>query len=52
VFEEHGEITRVILTVTYESQEARDTATRSGMARGMIAGYNRLEEMLATVSSK
>lgn len=47
VFEQHGAITRVKLTVLYESTEARDMASRSGMERGMIAGYNRLEEMLA-----
>jgi hypothetical protein len=32
----------------YESQEARDTASRSGMENGMIAGYNRLEQLLAS----
>ncbi|MEO8130382.1 MAG: SRPBCC family protein [Bryobacteraceae bacterium] len=51
-FEEHGEITKVKLTVLYESKEARDTATRSGMEHGMIAGYNRLEKVLASGSSK
>jgi hypothetical protein len=34
--------------VLYESQEARDAASRSGMERGMVAGYNRLEELLAS----
>ena len=33
------------LTVLYESKEARDTATRSGMEQGMAAGYNNLEEL-------
>lgn len=42
-----GDVTRVRLTVRYETKEARDTATRSGMERGMIAGYDRLEQVLA-----
>jgi uncharacterized protein YndB with AHSA1/START domain len=49
VFEEKGEITRVKLTVLYESKEARDTATRSGMEVGMVASYNRLEQVLASL---
>jgi uncharacterized protein YndB with AHSA1/START domain len=49
VFEEKGEITKVKLTVLYESKEARDTASRSGMEHGMLAGYNRLEELLASM---
>ena len=49
VFEERAATTKMRLTVLYESKEARDTASRSGMERGMIAGYNRLEEMLASI---
>jgi uncharacterized protein YndB with AHSA1/START domain len=49
VFVEAGEITKVTITVLYESKEARDTASRSGMERGMAAGYNRLEEQLAAM---
>ena len=33
----------------YESKEARDTASRSGMEHGMAAGYNRLEELLSSM---
>jgi len=33
--------------VTYESKEAPDLATQSGVEHGMAAGYNRLEELLA-----
>ena len=51
VFEERGALTKVKLTVLYESKEARDTATRSGMEHGMVAGYNRLEELLASIST-
>jgi uncharacterized protein YndB with AHSA1/START domain len=51
VFEERGDITKVKMTVLYESKEARDTAQRSGMEHGMIAGYNRLEEVLASLGA-
>src|SRR5262249_22092018 len=47
VFEDRGQITRIKLTVLYESKEARDTATRSGMDQGMAVGYSRLEQVLA-----
>jgi uncharacterized protein YndB with AHSA1/START domain/effector-binding domain-containing protein len=47
VFVEEGDITKVTITILYESKEARDTARRSGMEHGMAAGYNRLEEMLS-----
>jgi len=50
VFEENKKgNTRVKLALLYESKEARDTATRSGMERGMAAGYSRLEEMLSSM---
>lgn len=47
-FDETNGVTSVRLVVRYESTEARDTASRSGMERGMIAGYNRLEELLVS----
>jgi uncharacterized protein YndB with AHSA1/START domain len=47
VFTENGPITKVEITVLYESKEARDVASRSGMERGMAAGFNRLEALLA-----
>ncbi len=50
VFEDMREITRMTMTILYESQEARDTARRSGMERGMVAGYNRLEALLPTLA--
>jgi uncharacterized protein YndB with AHSA1/START domain len=46
VFVETGGITRATITVLYASQEARDTARRSGMEYGMAAGYDRLEALL------
>ena len=51
VFVERGEITRMTITVLYESKEARDTAKRSGMEHGMAAGYNRLDEQLAALAA-
>jgi uncharacterized protein YndB with AHSA1/START domain len=48
IFEERNGITRVTLTVRYESKEARDVASRSGMEHGIVAGYNRLEQILAS----
>ena len=48
-FNERDDITKTRITVRYESQEARDIASRSGMEHGMAAGYNRLEELLPTL---
>jgi hypothetical protein len=52
VFVETREITRTTITVLYESQEARDTARRSGMEYGMAAGYDRLETLLPTLTGE
>jgi uncharacterized protein YndB with AHSA1/START domain len=52
VFVQEGEITKVKITVLYESKEARDTASRSGMEQGMAAGYNRLEELLSSIPAR
>ena len=49
VFVEDGAITRITITVLYQSREARDTARRSGMEQGMAAGYNRLEDVLSSL---
>ena len=42
---------RTTLTITelYSSKEARDGALRTGMTEGMAAGYDRLEELLASL---
>jgi uncharacterized protein YndB with AHSA1/START domain len=45
-FLEEGDITRVTITILYQSKEARDTARRSGMDQGMAASYSRLDEQL------
>ena len=47
-FQQQGGITKIKLVVLYESKEARDTASRSGMEYGMAAGYSRLEEVLSS----
>ncbi|MGD0668068.1 MAG: SRPBCC family protein [Bryobacteraceae bacterium] len=52
VFVEKGDITKITITVRYESKEARDTARRSGMEHGMAASYNRLEEQLPAMLAK
>ena len=49
VFVDEGDITKVTITMLYESKEARETARRSGMEHGMAAGYNRLEELLSSI---
>jgi uncharacterized protein YndB with AHSA1/START domain len=48
VFTEKGGKTTVTLTVLYESREARDGVLKSPMEEGMVAGYDRLEELLAS----
>jgi uncharacterized protein YndB with AHSA1/START domain len=52
VFDERRGITRTTITIFYESQEARDTARRSGMEYGMAAGYDRLETLLPTLTGE
>jgi uncharacterized protein YndB with AHSA1/START domain len=52
VFIQAGDITKVTMTIEYESQEARDTARKSGMEHGMSAGYNRLEQLLPALCSR
>ncbi|MGC9947576.1 MAG: hypothetical protein ABSF64_14525 [Bryobacteraceae bacterium] len=49
IFAEESGITRTMIAVLYESQEARDTARRSGMEQGVAASYNRLEELLSSM---
>jgi uncharacterized protein YndB with AHSA1/START domain len=45
---EQGGKTTLTLTVLYESQEARDTALKTGMTQGVEMGYDRLAELLAS----
>ena len=49
VFLDNGAITKVTISILYQSKEARDTANRSGMEHGMAASYNRLDELLTSL---
>jgi uncharacterized protein YndB with AHSA1/START domain len=49
VFTEKGGKTYLALTVLYASKAARDGAMQTGMTDGMEAGYQRLEEVLASL---
>ena len=46
--EEKDGRTTLTLTIRYESQEARDTALKTDMAKGVEASYDRLEKILAS----
>jgi uncharacterized protein YndB with AHSA1/START domain len=50
VLSEQGGKTTVTTTLLYLSREARDGALKSGMAKGVSASYERLDELLATTS--
>jgi uncharacterized protein YndB with AHSA1/START domain len=50
VFVEQGGSTTVTQTVRYESREARDAVTKSDMERGVTASYDRLADVLASIS--
>lgn len=49
VFTEEGGRTTSTVTVVYGSKEARDGALATGMTEGMEAGYQRLDELFATL---
>jgi uncharacterized protein YndB with AHSA1/START domain len=46
---EHGGKTTLTIRLLFPSKEARDGARASGMEHGMAAGYDRLDEVLASV---
>ncbi len=48
-FTENRSVTTIVLTVLYESKAARDIAAASGMEQGMVAGYDRLEQLLPAI---
>jgi uncharacterized protein YndB with AHSA1/START domain len=50
VLTDKGDKTTLTLTVLYPSREARDGALAGGMDKGLAAGYDRLDEILETVS--
>jgi uncharacterized protein YndB with AHSA1/START domain len=48
VFDEQGGSTRVTITMLLASKEVRDAVLKSGMEGGVEAGYDRLDEILAS----
>ncbi|MFN8524171.1 MAG: SRPBCC family protein [Chloroflexota bacterium] len=44
---EHAGTTTLVMTVRYDSREARDGVLRTPMESGVAAGYDRLDELLA-----
>ena len=49
---EQGGRTTLTLTVRYESREARDAVLKSPMEQGVAAGFDKLEELLATSAKR
>lgn len=49
VFAEKAGKTTMSLTILYASKEARDSAAQSGMTEGMESGYQRLDDVLASL---
>jgi len=49
VLADQGGKTKLTLTVSYESREARDGVLAGPMSGGMEAGYNRLDDLLASL---
>lgn len=49
-FAEHGAVTTMRITQTYDSKEARDGALASGMDQGLDACYKQLDGVLAQVA--
>jgi uncharacterized protein YndB with AHSA1/START domain len=49
VLTEHDGQTALRMTLLFPSKEARDGALASGMERGVSAGYDRLDEILAAM---
>ncbi len=42
-----GDRTRIVVTGTFASREARDAILEAGMERGVSEGYEKLDELLA-----
>jgi uncharacterized protein (TIGR03086 family) len=49
---ERGGTTTLVMTVRYESREARDGVLASGMERGLAAGYDNLAQVLDTLQTR
>src|SRR5262245_59633384 len=52
VFTERASKTTTTQTVLYSSQAARDAVLKSGMERGMVQSYDRLEALLASLGQR
>jgi uncharacterized protein YndB with AHSA1/START domain len=52
VFTERDGKTTLTNTILYSSREARDAVLKTPMEQGMGAGYDRLEEVLATMAAR
>jgi uncharacterized protein YndB with AHSA1/START domain len=50
VMVEQGGRTTLTLTVRYQSKEARDAVLKSPMEEGMVEGFDKLAEVLATLA--
>jgi len=48
---EQGGTTTITQTVMYDTREARDAVMKSPMESGVAAGYDRLEELLASLET-
>jgi uncharacterized protein YndB with AHSA1/START domain len=51
VLEEHKGRTRMTATILYDSRETRDSVLKSGMERGVIASYNRMDDILTELAA-
>jgi uncharacterized protein YndB with AHSA1/START domain len=49
---EHNGVTTLVLTVQNPSREARDGMLQSGMEKGVARSYERLDDVLGTMSSQ
>lgn len=49
VFDEQGGETTLTTTVLYASKEVRDAVLRTPMEQGVAAGYDKLQELLASI---
>jgi len=52
VMVQQGDRTTLTLTVRYESREARDAVLKSPMESGVAAGFDKLEELLASTRAQ
>src|SRR5918994_356337 len=50
VMVQQGDMTTLTLTVRYESREARDAVLKSPMESGVAAGFDKLEQLLASAA--